>query len=323
MKLATKILLCLLSSFLLIQFVHTKSNGEAQIHCLRIRQHANLSGDLCHGFHNRYHIDLGSGGVQRYGQELVNYFNSQGKKHIPAMEVGNTMIRKARALMRENNEYESDGHVNHHFKDCIRKNSDTLKRNTKCLRSNVKSLRRYADQQSRSPSHRHHKKKKSKKSSTKKSNKKKPKYDQQLEDEDKQDAEKTKSSKHRRRKPKNKDKERKEEQDEQERKNAEKEEEERKLKEAEETKRKEEEAKKAAAKPEFDFTNKNHYEILGVPTKEANADKIKEGFNTMNEKTDPNKHPGDDYVKWNKQVKEAFEVLKDAKRKADYDLTLK
>jgi len=192
------LLLGIFSLVLLIHSGHSKSNGDAQNHCSRIRQHATLSGDLCHGFHNRYHIDLGSGGVQRYGQELVNFFNSQGKKHIPAIEVGNIMIRRARMLMRENNTFEDDGHISHHSKDCIRKNTDDLKRNTKCLRSNVKYLRKKAKDNgygaiSRTTSHRHHRKK-GKKTSTKKSSKKKTKHDQQLEDVTKQDKAKSKKT---------------------------------------------------------------------------------------------------------------------------------
>jgi molecular chaperone DnaJ len=62
---------------------------------------------------------------------------------------------------------------------------------------------------------------------------------------------------------------------------------------------------------------KNYYEILGVP-KGASEDDIKKAFRKLAQKYHPDKKGGDE-AKF-KEVSEAYAVLSDKKRRAEYDM---
>jgi DnaJ-class molecular chaperone len=67
--------------------------------------------------------------------------------------------------------------------------------------------------------------------------------------------------------------------------------------------------------------NKDYYEILGVK-KDASDDEIKKVYRTLARKYHPDLHPGDKTMEARfKDINEAYGVIGDSKKRADYDLT--
>lgn len=67
------------------------------------------------------------------------------------------------------------------------------------------------------------------------------------------------------------------------------------------------------------MSKKDYYELLGV-TQSASADELKKAYRKMAMKYHPDKNPGDkESEKKFKEINEAYEVLKDADKKAAYD----
>ena len=67
------------------------------------------------------------------------------------------------------------------------------------------------------------------------------------------------------------------------------------------------------------MAKKDYYEILGVP-RTASADEIKKAYRKLAVKYHPDKNPGDKTAEEKfKEISEAYEVLKDDKKKAMYD----
>lgn len=67
------------------------------------------------------------------------------------------------------------------------------------------------------------------------------------------------------------------------------------------------------------MSQKDYYEILGIP-KSASADEIKKAYRKLAVKYHPDKNPGDKSAEEKfKEISEAYEVLKDDKKKAMYD----
>ncbi len=69
------------------------------------------------------------------------------------------------------------------------------------------------------------------------------------------------------------------------------------------------------------MAKKDYYEILGV-TKDASDDDIKKAYRALARKYHPDLHPGDKQMEAKfKEINEAYHVLSDAKKRADYDMT--
>ncbi|KAI1709117.1 hypothetical protein DdX_11515 [Ditylenchus destructor] len=116
---------------------------DARRMCVRIHQHAMLASDLCRAFHHNYHVDLSAGGVQRYGRELIDLFNNRGRKHVPPLEAGRTMIVKSKRLLKDRKPILYDPKLSTHSKECIRNYAALLKEKVRCLKSNVNFMRYY------------------------------------------------------------------------------------------------------------------------------------------------------------------------------------
>ena len=67
------------------------------------------------------------------------------------------------------------------------------------------------------------------------------------------------------------------------------------------------------------MSKQDYYELLGV-SRNASADEIKKAYRKLAVKYHPDKNPGDKTAEEKfKQISEAYEVLKDDKKKAMYD----
>ena len=64
---------------------------------------------------------------------------------------------------------------------------------------------------------------------------------------------------------------------------------------------------------------KNHYNTLGV-SRNANKDDIKRAYRRLVQKYHPDRNPGNKAAEEKfKQVREAYDVLSDKEKRADYD----
>ncbi|KAI1722376.1 hypothetical protein Ddc_06531 [Ditylenchus destructor] len=139
------ITLTILLLYLSIDITHSERSPshDARRMCVRIHQHAILASDLCRAFHNNYHVDLSAGGVQRYGRELIDLFNNRGRKHVPPVEAGRTMIVKSKRLLKDRKPILYDPRLSTHSKECIRNYAALLKEKVRCLKTNVNFMRDY------------------------------------------------------------------------------------------------------------------------------------------------------------------------------------
>lgn len=68
-----------------------------------------------------------------------------------------------------------------------------------------------------------------------------------------------------------------------------------------------------------DYLEKDYYKVLGV-AKDAEAAEIKKAYRKLAKDLHPDKNPGDKKIEDRfKEVSEAYDVLGDPKRRAEYD----